>query len=84
MSDMAAVLTEVSGKPVQYMKLSAWEYEAALVKAGQPAFVTQLYAGFHVATEKGDLFDDGRQLSTLIGRPTTSLKTVISLTSSNK
>jgi NAD(P)H dehydrogenase (quinone) len=84
MSDLAAVLSDVSGKPVQYMNLPAGEYEAALVKAGLPEFVAQLYAGFHVATEKGDLFDDGRLLSKLIGRPTTSLKTIISTTLSNK
>jgi hypothetical protein len=34
MSDLAAVLSDVSGKPVQYMNLPAGEYEAALVKAG--------------------------------------------------
>lgn len=84
MSDMAAVLSDVSGKPVQYMNLPAAEYSAALVNAGLPEFVAQLYAGFHVSTEKGDLFDDGHLLSKLIGRPTTSLKTMISLSLSNK
>ncbi|MCX6307122.1 MAG: SDR family oxidoreductase [Bacteroidetes bacterium] len=84
MNDLASVLSEVSGKPVQYMNLPAGEYEAALVKAGLPGFVAQLYAGFHVSTEKGDLFDDGHQLSKLIGRPTTSLKTAITVTLSHK
>ncbi|MEI7660928.1 MAG: SDR family oxidoreductase [Bacteroidota bacterium] len=84
MSDMAAVLSEVSGKPVQYKNLPAAEYAAVLVNAGLPEFVAQLYAGFHVGTEKGDLFDDGRQLSKLTGRPTTSLKTVVALTLSGK
>jgi NAD(P)H dehydrogenase (quinone) len=84
MTELAAVLSEVSGKPVKYMNLPAGEYEAALVKAGLPGFVAQLYAGFHVSTEKGDLFDDGHQLSKLIGRPTTSLKKVIEHTLSGK
>ena len=84
MTDLAAVLSDVSGKTVKYMNLPAGEYQAALVKAGLPAFVAQMYAGFHVSTEKGDLFDDGHQLSELIGRPTTSLKTVIEHTLSGK
>ncbi|MEI6682439.1 MAG: SDR family oxidoreductase [Bacteroidota bacterium] len=84
MNDIAAVLSEVSGKPVAYKNLPAADYETALVAAGLPGFVAQLYAGFHVSTEKGDLFDDGHLLSKLIGRPTTSLKTVISITLSNK
>ncbi len=80
MADIAAVLSEVSGKPVQYMNLPAAEYTAALTGAGLPEFVAQLFTGFHVSTEKGDLFDEGRMISKLTGKPTTSLKTVISQT----
>lgn len=84
MADIAAVLSEVSGKTVQYVNLPAAEYTSALTGAGLPEFVASLYTGFHVSTEKGDLFDEGRLISKLTGKPTTSLKAVITQTLAGK
>jgi NAD(P)H dehydrogenase (quinone) len=77
MSDLAKVISQVSGKDIQYKNLSVAEFTAILVKSGLPEGAAQFYAGVHVSTEKGDLFDNDHQLSRLIGRPTTPLSEVI-------
>lgn len=73
MSDMAAEISKQTGKNIPYKNLPVAEYAAALIRVGLPEGVAHFLAGTHVSTEKGDLFDDGHQLSKLIGRPTTSL-----------
>ncbi|MDP2723222.1 MAG: SDR family oxidoreductase [Bacteroidales bacterium] len=78
MSDLAAEISRQVGKAIDYVNLPEDEYAQLLVKAGLPAGAAQFYAGTHTATTLGDLFDDSRQLSKLIGRPTTSLEKVIS------
>lgn len=77
MSDYAAVLSGVSGKAVAFNNLTAEAYASILVESGMPEMYAQFYATTDVSIQKGDLFDDGRQLSKLIGRPTTSLTMVI-------
>jgi NAD(P)H dehydrogenase (quinone) len=42
-----------------------------LLNVGLPEFVAELLANSDAAAAKGALFDDSRQLSALIGRPTT-------------
>lgn len=78
MSDFAAEISLQSGKNIPYVNLPEQEYVQALEKAGLPEGVAKFLASTHVSTEKGDLFDDGHQLSKLIGRPTTSLTKAIS------
>lgn len=77
MGELAAEIARVSGKPITYQNLPVEDYVAALIGAGVPEMWAQFYGGTHVSTEKGDLFDDGHQLSKLIGRPTTSLFKVL-------
>lgn len=73
MGDFAAALSKLSGKTVEYKNLPVEEYVAVLQSAGLPEMWAQFYGGTNVSTEKGDLFDDGHQLSKLIGHPTTPL-----------
>ena len=42
-----------------------------------PKAIAKAIAGWDVGASKGALFDDGRQLSKLIGRPTTPLSTTV-------
>ena len=77
MSELAAEVSRLSGKSVSYINLPSEEYAATLAKAGLPEGITQMLAGIDVAVSKGDLFNDGQQLSHLIGRPTTPLRTVV-------
>ncbi len=78
MSEFAAEISRQAGKEISYVNLPVAEYAQALAKSGMPESYAQFLAETHVATEKGDLFDDSHQLSKLIGRPTTTLSKAIS------
>lgn len=77
MADLAAEISRQSGKTIPYRNLTAADYAQALVSAGVPAAFAQTIAGWDASTALGALFDDGRQLSALIGHPTTPLATVV-------
>ncbi len=78
LADLAAELSRQTGKTIPYRDLAPAEYAAILEKAGVPKVWADAYAAFDVAAKAGALFDDGRALSQLIGRPTTPLADVIS------
>jgi NAD(P)H dehydrogenase (quinone) len=73
----AAEISRQSGKTVDYVNLSEADYKDLLVKVGLPELFAELLADSDAAASKDALFDDGQQLSRLIGRPTTSLETII-------
>lgn len=77
LSELAAEIATQSGKPVVYNDLPEAAYAAALVQVGLPEGFAALLADSDVGASKGGLFDDGRQLSRLIGRPTTPLAEVV-------
>jgi NAD(P)H dehydrogenase (quinone) len=77
LSDFAKLISQASGKPVAYQNLPEAEFRAALIGAGLPDAFAGLLADSDAGAEKGALFDDGRQLNALIGRPTTSTSSVI-------
>ena len=74
LAELAAEISRQTGKDIPYKDLPAADYAAALTGAGVPAPWPEALASFDVEAAKGALFDDGHVLSTLIGRPTTSLK----------
>jgi NAD(P)H dehydrogenase (quinone) len=73
LAEFAAELARQSGKPVVYRNLPEAEYRAALLGAGLPEGIASLLADSDVGASQGALFDEGRQLSALIGRPTKPL-----------
>ena len=73
LSQLAAELAKQSGKKVVYQNLNEADFAAALKSVGLPAGLADMLADSDVGASKGGLFDDSRTLSTLIGRPTTSL-----------
>ena len=73
LADLAAEVTRQTGRDIAYDDLPPNDYAHRLQDAGLPAGLAQAIAGYDVAASKGALFDDGRQLSCLIGRPTTPL-----------
>lgn len=78
MAQFAAEIARQSGKPVSYQNLPEAAYKAALVSAGLPEGFAALLADSSTGVSKGALFDDSRQLSKLIGQPTTPLASVVS------
>lgn len=77
LADLAAEISRQTGKAIPYRNLPASEYAAALAGFGLPEGFAQAIAGWDVEASKGALFDGGKQLSALIGRPTTPLSTSV-------
>lgn len=77
LSDLAAEISRKTGKTIPYKNLSEAEYANALKGFGVPEGLAQAIAGWDIGASKNDLFDDGKQLSKLIGHPTTPLSEVV-------
>lgn len=75
--EFAAEISLQSGKSIGYVNLPEAGYKNLLVTAGLPEVIAELLANSDTGASKGALFDDSRQLGTLIGRATTSLATVV-------
>ncbi|WP_367872873.1 SDR family oxidoreductase [Luteolibacter sp. Populi] len=73
LADLAAEISKQSGKTVPYQDLPEADYAALLLKAGLPSPVAGLIASSDRSAAEGALFDDSRELSKLIARPTTPL-----------
>lgn len=73
LSELAAEITRQSGKNVVYKNLAEAEYRDALLAAGLPEPIAGLLAESDTGAKQGGLFDESRQLSTLIGRSTTPM-----------
>lgn len=80
MNDLAAAISSVAERDVKYVNLPEAEYSAALQNVGLPKVAADIYAQSDTALSHGALFDDSRTLSKLIGRPTTSLASVVAAT----
>jgi NAD(P)H dehydrogenase (quinone) len=78
LTDLAAEMSKQTGKDIPYKNLPQDEYAAILTNFGLPAGLAEAIAGWDVSISKGDLFNDSKQLSSLIGRPTTPLHEVVS------
>ncbi len=77
LSKLAAEVTRQAGKTVVYQNLPQADFKAALIGAGLPEPIADLLADSDAGAAQGGLFDDGHQLSRLIGRPTTLLATLV-------
>jgi NAD(P)H dehydrogenase (quinone) len=77
LAEFAAEVSRQAGKAVPYRNLTPDEYRAALLGAGLPEGLAALLADSDAGAAKGALLDEGRQLSRLIGRPTTPLASVV-------
>ena len=73
LADLAAEVSKQSGKNIPYNNLPESEYANILKNVGLPETFANAIASWDTSASKGDLFDDSRQLSKLIGRPTTPL-----------
>jgi NAD(P)H dehydrogenase (quinone) len=76
-SELAAEVSAQSGKPVAYAKLTEEAYAAALMSFGLPAELAAILADADAQAAHGELETKSRDLSTLIGRPTTTLKQAV-------
>lgn len=77
LADLAAEISRQAGRAIPYRDLPEAQYAAALVGAGLPQPLAQAIAGWDVGASNGALFDEGHQLSKLIGHRTTPLAEVV-------
>lgn len=77
LTDFAAEISKQTGRSICYVNLSESEYAAALKGAGLPEGIATGLASWDIGGSQGGLFNDGHQLSGLIGRPTIPLSTVM-------
>ncbi len=77
MAELATEISRQSGKNIGYVNMPEAEYRNVLLKAGLPEPVAAMLADSDTGISKGALFDDRRQLSKAINRPTTSLATTV-------
>lgn len=72
--DIAAVLSELTGKEIAYISPSQQEYVKTLADAGVPAEYVGVFAGFAEATRQGEFDLEVDTIQRLIGRKPTSVK----------
>lgn len=78
MPELAAEIARQSGKSVTYTNLTREAYADALVATGFPPAVAQMLADADAGVARDALFEDGKQLSGLTGRPTTPISETVS------
>jgi NAD(P)H dehydrogenase (quinone) len=72
LADFAAEITDVTGTTVVYKDLPAEQYVGLLTSFGMPEAFAGILADSDQGLARGDLLVQGNDLSTLIGRPTTT------------
>lgn len=70
-SDLAQVISQISGTPVRYQDVSEADYAQALQQVGLPAPVAEILANADTGIRNGLLHVDSGDLAKLLGRPAT-------------
>lgn len=78
LSDLAAEISRQTGRTLPYADLPEAEYAKILEGFGLPAEFANGLASWDVCASRGALFSEDKQLSQLIGRPTTTLSEAVS------
>lgn len=78
LTEFAQELSAQTNKEIAYADMPESEFKGILLGAGLPAPIAELLADSDKWASEGALFDDSRELSKLLGRPTTSWKTTVS------
>ncbi|MBV5283256.1 MAG: SDR family oxidoreductase [Paludibacter sp.] len=77
LTELAAEISRQTGKTVPYNNLTETQYADILKSFGLPVGLAEMLADSDTGASKGGLFDDTKQISALIGRPTTPLAKVL-------
>ncbi len=77
LAEFAAELSRQVGRPIAYRDLSEADYKGVLLGAGLLEPLADVLADEDHVSRNDTLLDDGRALSSLIGRPTTPMRDVI-------
>lgn len=77
LSEFALILSKFFNKSIEYKNLDEKSYAEALAEAGLPKEFAEVLADSEAKAADGWLFDDGKQLSTLLGRQTTATQEML-------
>lgn len=77
LEQLAAVASEISGKPVRRVVVSADEYRGALAAAGMPPHVVGMLAGMVEASRQGAFARTDPTLGRLLGHPPTTIRAAL-------
>ena len=77
LAELAGEISRHAGRTIPYQDLPQGEFQSILLGAGLPEGLAALLADSDAGASQGGLFDDSHQLSELLGRPTTSLATLV-------
>lgn len=73
LAELAAEISQQTGKEIGYVNLPEADYASALEQAGLPAPLAHMLADSDTGASQGGLYDNSQTLSGLIGRPTTPI-----------
>ena len=73
LQDLAAEISRQTGKNIPYNNLPEADYANTLTSAGVPEDYAKEIARWDIGASQDDLFNEGKVLSRLIGRPTTPM-----------
>lgn len=74
---IAAIASELTGRPIRRVVVSDAEYRAGLVARGAPEQSADMLLGFFAASRRGEFANVDPTLGRLIGRPPTPLRDVL-------
>lgn len=77
LSEFALILSKFFNKSIDFKNLDEKSYAQALVEAGLPQEFAKVLANSEAKAADGWLFDEGKKLSTLLGRQTTSIQEML-------
>jgi NAD(P)H dehydrogenase (quinone) len=77
MAEFAEEVAKQAGKKIAYNNLPEKTYQDILERFGLPAQLANLVADSDAKASEGELYTDSRELSSLIGRPTTTLAVAV-------
>lgn len=80
LKQLAATISELSGRPVSYQDLPVADFAGALVSAGLPAAFAHVLSNADAGIARGDLQTDSDDLQRLIGRKPTTASELLRLT----
>jgi NAD(P)H dehydrogenase (quinone) len=77
LAGVAAIASELTGRPITRVMVTDEEYRAGLVSHGVPESQADLLVGLFEASRKGEFAEVGPALGELIGRPPVPLRDVL-------
>ncbi|NVI92491.1 SDR family oxidoreductase [Actinomadura sp. BRA 177] len=83
MAGVAALASDVSGRPIKHVVVPDAEFRAGVIARGVPEFAADMLVDMFAASRQGEFANVDPTLGRLLNRPLTSLRDVLKATLSN-